>query len=300
LKGNYETWAEEKLKKEKDEVVQNEKLTKDIKRLKEATKRTGEWSDRIEKSKMARGNGGEIPVDRGFVSHKASKMMKKSKSTQARQEKAMEAKKDLLLDVEVAPKLSMEPEQYHSKTLIRMKDIEISYGERVVLSDVSFDINRGECVALMGPNGSGKSSLFKLLLNEDIDYKGTLEVPESLKISYVQQDTSTLSGTLDEFVLSKGIDKTQFFTILRKLGFKRDVFEKRIEDYSQGQKKKVALAASLCSKAHLYLWDEPLNYLDVIAREQIEELIKEYQPTILLIEHDEEFINNIAQKVINL
>ena len=68
--------------------------------------------------------------------------------------------------------------------------------------------------------------------------------------------------------------------------FSRIQFEKRIEDYSGGQKKKVLIAGSLCKQAHLYIWDEPLNFIDVFSRMQIEELILKFKPTMILVEHD--------------
>ncbi len=88
--------------------------------------------------------------------------------------------------------------------------------------------------------------------------------------------------------------------ILRKLGFTREQFEKKIEDFSGGQKKKVLLAKSLCQKAHLYVWDEPLNFIDVLSRIQIETLLLEYQPTMLFVEHDTIFTQKIATKWIEL
>lgn len=77
-------------------------------------------------------------------------------------------------------------------------------------------------------------------------------------------------------------------------------FEKEMQDFSEGQKKKVLIAASLLTPAHLYIWDEPLNYIDVISRMQIEELILTYKPTMLVVEHDVRFRENIATKVIDL
>ena len=77
-------------------------------------------------------------------------------------------------------------------------------------------------------------------------------------------------------------------------------FEKNIEDFSGGQKKKVLLAKSLCERAHLYIWDEPLNYIDVFSRMQIENLIMKYQPTMLLVDHDIRFQEKIATRVIEM
>lgn len=87
---------------------------------------------------------------------------------------------------------------------------------------------------------------------------------------------------------------------MRKLGFLRDQFSKNMEDFSGGQKKKVLIARSLCEKAHLYVWDEPLNYIDVLSRMQIEELLLEYRPTLLFVEHDRAFCDTIATRIIEL
>ena len=73
-----------------------------------------------------------------------------------------------------------------------------------------------------------------------------------------------------------------------------------MEDFSAGQKKKVLIAKSLCESAHLYIWDEPLNYIDIFSRIQIEKMILEYCPTLLFVEHDDGFCNNICTKNINL
>jgi lincosamide and streptogramin A transport system ATP-binding/permease protein len=87
---------------------------------------------------------------------------------------------------------------------------------------------------------------------------------------------------------------------LRKLDFSRDQFEKDMVTFSGGQKKKVLIAKSLCEQVHLHVWDEPLNFIDVISRMQIEELLLEYQPTLLFVEHDREFCKNIATKMVEL
>ena len=88
--------------------------------------------------------------------------------------------------------------------------------------------------------------------------------------------------------------------MLRKLDLEREQFEKDVSLYSAGQKKKVLLAKSLCEQAHLYVWDEPLNYIDVLSRVQIEELLLKFRPTILFVEHDTAFRENVATKIIEM
>ena len=103
-----------------------------------------------------------------------------------------------------------------------------------------------------------------------------------------------------EYARIHEIDETLFLALLRKLDFSRAQFEKRIENYSQGQKKKVLLAGSLCQKAHLYIWDEPMNYIDIFSRRQIMELIRKYKPAMLLVEHDRDFADYAATRIIDV
>lgn len=109
-----------------------------------------------------------------------------------------------------------------------------------------------------------------------------------------------MKGTLAEFEESRKIDVPLFRAILRKMDFSRVQFEKDMASYSAGQKKKVLLAASLSESAHLYIWDEPLNYVDILSRIQLEELLGTYKPTLLLVEHDRHFVETIATKTVHV
>ena len=133
-----------------------------------------------------------------------------------------------------------------------------------------------------------------------IEYKGKLSTGSGLIISYVPQDTSFLRGSISELEQSQGLDAALFRAILRKLGFERVMFEKDMSDFSEGQKKKVLIAKSLCEKAHLYIWDEPLNFIDIYSRMQIEELILEYRPTMVLVEHDRAFRERVGTRTVAL
>ena len=118
------------------------------------------------------------------------------------------------------------------------------------------------------PNGAGKSTLLRLLAGQAVPYTGQVVRAPGLRVSYVPQDTGGLSGTVQDYAAACGVDLTQMLTLLRKLDFPRALFSRDMAGYSAGQKKKVLLARSLCERAHLYLWDEPLNYIDVFSRMQ--------------------------------
>ncbi|WP_103109167.1 Lsa family ABC-F type ribosomal protection protein [Brevibacillus reuszeri] len=298
-KGNFSDWWENKQRQDNFELAENEKLKKDIKRLSESAKRTSHWSDEVEKTKNGTRNSGS-KVDKGYIGHKAAKMMQRSKSIEQRQHSAIDEKSKLLKNIEKQDSLKISQLAYHKNQLVELDNVSISYGENEVCKNVSFSIQQGERIALSGKNGSGKSSIIKLICGEDLSYTGTFRKGSQLKISYVSQDTSHLRGNLTDYARDNGIDESLFKAILRKLDFSRVQFEKDISAYSGGQKKKVLIAKSLCEKVHLHIWDEPLNFIDVISRMQIEELLLEHSPTILFVEHDSEFCKNIATKVIEL
>ena len=197
-------------------------------------------------------------------------------------------------------KLKIAQMELHTDRFAELRDISIRYGDKVACERVSFEIGRGDRVALCGGNGSGKTSILRLLRGEELDYTGTLYRASRLAISYVPQDTSFLRGSLTDFARECGVDETLFLTILRKLDFPRIQFEKDLADFSGGQKKKVLIARSLCEQAHIAVWDEPLNFVDVFSRIQIEELLLEYAPTMLFVEHDSAFCEHIATKIIEL
>lgn len=297
--GNFSDWWENKQRQDHYELAENEKLRKDIKRLSDSAKRTSNWSHEVEKTKNGTRNSGS-KVDKGYVGHKAAKMMKRSKSMEHRQQSAIEEKSMLLRNIESSESLKISQLPYHKNLLAELEHVSIYYGEKQVCRDISLTIEQGQRIALQGKNGSGKSSIIKLICGEDINFTGTFRKGSQLKVSYVSQDTSHLQGTLTSYAADNGIDESLFKSILRKLDFSRVQFEKDISTFSGGQKKKVLLAKSLCEKVHLQIWDEPLNFIDIISRMQIEELLLEYSPTILFVEHDSEFCKNIATKIIEL
>ncbi len=297
--GNFSSWMENFERQQSFETSQNERLKKDIARLKQSARRAAAWSEKAEAGKYGVQASG-LKADRGYVGHKAAKMMKRSKAIEAKREQAVEQKSELFKNTETAENLKISPLIYHSDTLVSLSYVTVSYSEKTVCRHVSFTVKRGDRIALDGKNGSGKSSLLKLLTGQPIEHTGNVHVGSGLVISYVPQDTSHLRGSLSDFARQSGIDESLFKTILRKMDFERIQFEKDMSDLSEGQKKKVLIAGSLCEHAHLYIWDEPLNFIDLYSRMQIEQLITEFSPTMIFVEHDSAFRTSAATKVLQL
>jgi len=294
-RGNFSTWWENKQRTDAFELAENEKLKKEISRLEETARQKAVWSDRVEATKI-----GSHAFDRGYIGHKAEKMMAHSKAIEQRQQNAIEEKSRLLKNLERSDDLKIFQTPFHTKRLVQLQDVSVAYGENPVCSNVSFTVEQGDRIALQGPNGCGKSSLLRLICGEAVPYTGTVRLGSGLRISLVSQDTSSLSGSIWDYARSRGIDESLLLAMLSKLDVPKAQMEKDMTALSAGQKKKVLLAASICESAHLHIWDEPMNYIDVISRMQLEELLLTFQPTILFVEHDSAFCKNVATKFVEL
>lgn len=302
-KGNFDTWYYNKQQKDNYEKAENERLKKDIKRLSEAAKRTKLWADKAESSKIGFDPQKETTrsIDtRAYMGEKSRRMQKRRKNLEKRKYEEIEDKSKLLKNVESFEGLKFYPLRYHNDILIYFRGVSAYYGERRVIDSLCLEVKNGDRIVLRGKNGCGKSTVLRLILGYEIKYQGEFFKGAGLKISYVSQDTSDLSGTLSDYAKQYEIDESLFKTILRKLDFQRHHFEKNIESLSEGQKKKVLIARSLCEQADLYIWDEPLNYIDVYSRIQIEELILKFKPTMLFVEHDKTFSDKISTNIIEM
>ena len=299
MKGNFSDWQANKALRDEYELKENEKLKGEIKRLSASAMQTGGWSDKIEKSKTGTRVAGLRP-DRGYIGHKSAKMMKRAKSIEKRQNSAIEEKSKLLKNIDDYSELEIRPMKFFDNTLLELSGVSVSYDGKTVCSNITFKIEQGERIALRGKNGSGKSSILKLICGENIAHTGEIRRNNRLIISYVSQSTEGLCGSIFDLAYEKKIDESLFRTVLSKLDFSKEQLEKNIEHFSEGQKKKVLLAESLCTPAHLYVWDEPLNYIDVISRIQLENLLKKFSPTVIFVEHDKTFSDNIATRIIKI
>ncbi|MDK2807540.1 MAG: lincosamide and streptogramin transport system ATP-binding/permease protein [Clostridiales bacterium] len=315
-KGNFSTWWENKEKKDTFMQAENEKHLHEISKLKKAAKQASDWAKKGESRKIGfdpiKENDRSIAT-RSYIGAKTKKMQSKRKQIEHRIGQEIQQKEGLLQDIEATKMLKMMPLTHHKEVFIRAKKYGFTYlGETMnheVLKDFNIELRQGERLLLKGQNGCGKSTFLKSVLShcdksDDVLTKkvesGELTIASGLLVSYVSQDTSFLKGTIYEWLEMEEGEPTLIMTLLHQLGFERKQFEKRMEEFSEGQKKKVLLAKSLMTRAHLYIWDEPFNYVDLFARMQIEQLLLTYQPTMLLVEHDPVFGDSVATKIISM
>ena len=331
MTGNFSTWQQNKERADAYALAENEKHLKEIGKLKAAADRAGRWADKNESTKI-----GFDPIKepdrcastRSYIGAKTKKMQSRAKSFEKRMEREIDGKEGLLKDIETIDDLKLMPLKHHKECLVDCRDFSLWYedGEAgpeqdisTVISNLTFKLRQGEILFLNGDNGCGKSSIIKAILKKNrsdgdegiegtgegltkdtMKTSGRLEIAAGLVISYINQDTSHLSGSLRDYAEKHDLDYSLFLTLLRKLDMSRLQFEKNMEDYSEGQKKKVLIASSLLTQAHLYIWDEPLNYIDIFSRMQIEKLIEKYRPTMIMVEHDGRFREKLAGRIVEL
>ena len=311
--GNFSVWWENKQRKDQFAMAENEKHQKEIQKLKQAAARTSDWADRNERTKI-----GFDPVkehdrsisSRSYIGAKTKKMQSRVKQMEKRICRELEEKEGLLQDLETVADLKLVQLSHHKSRLVTIKDYSLKYAgaAETVWNGLTFEINKGDRIALSGKNGCGKSTLIKMILQKsgltdnsmNLFEEGVCETASGLVISYVEQEAGRLKGDITAYCQGQDLDRSLFFAILRQMDFDRVQFTKKMEDYSEGQKKKILLAASLSKPAHLYIWDEPLNYIDIFSRMQLEKLLLAYQPTMLFVEHDVRFCEKIATKIVEL
>jgi lincosamide and streptogramin A transport system ATP-binding/permease protein len=308
--GNFTSWWENKEKADSHARRENEKHLKEISHMKQAADKVSRWADKSENSKIGhdpiKERDHNVVAARSYVGGKTKKAEARAKAFEQRMDRSIKQKEGLMNDVEREFDLKITTLEHFKNKLVRCADLSISYegSDRKVIDGLNFEIEQGERVFLAGGNGCGKSTLIKAILggsySEDMVISGTLEKASGLIISYVNQDTTRLKGSLRDYAAENGLDYTLFLSLLNKLDFDKVQYEKDISDLSEGQKKKVLIAGSLITPAHLYIWDEPLNYIDVFSRRQIEKLITEYQPTMIMVEHDVRFREKTATRVVEL
>lgn len=189
-----------------------------------------------------------------------------------------------------------------AKYLIKVNNLSKKFEEKLILKNETFEVERGDKIALIGDNGTGKSTLIKMIMGLDKVYDGEINVNPSVKIGYLSQEFEDMvhDNTILEEVLKIGVTKNDARLLLACLMFRGEDVFKKINDLSLGERSRVAFAKLILSGAQLLILDEPTNYMDIISCEKIEEVMMEYQGTILVVSHDRYFIKKVANKIFEL
>lgn len=200
---------------------------------------------------------------------------------------------------------SFETAVMSGKEVLRVDQLSVAYDEGSPLfSNVSFDLRRGETVALIGPNGIGKSTMLKCLTGSLRPAQGEIQWGTKVQIGYYDQEQTGLnpSNTVLEELWSAypGMEEARIRTVLGNFLFSGDDVLKKISSLSGGEKARVSLSKLMLKEANVLILDEPTNHLDLFAKEVLEAALMDYEGTLLFISHDRYFLNKMAERIVEL
>ncbi|MCR5256159.1 MAG: ABC-F type ribosomal protection protein [Acetatifactor sp.] len=201
-------------------------------------------------------------------------------------------------------KLTLTPHTVSGKDVLDVKDLSKSFGDHVLFKNVSFEIKRGEHVAIIGDNGTGKTTLLKIL-NEIIQAdSGEFRLGTNVEIGYYDQDHQVLSGEKQLFEEISDdypyLTNTEIRNVLAAFLFTGDDVFKQINKLSGGERGRLSLAKLMLSNANFLILDEPTNHLDIMSKEILEDALNNYEGTVLYVSHDRYFINRTAGRILEL
>ena len=198
-------------------------------------------------------------------------------------------------------RLKFTPKYESGEDVLMIRELSKSFNDKILFKDISFNIYKKEKVSLIGGNGTGKTTLFKIILNKEKADSGTVEIGDSVKIAYFDQEQDSLDPdktVLDELWDSyPNLEHYDVRSYLAKFNFFGDDIFKFVGDLSGGEKARIALLKLMLSDANFLLMDEPTNHLDIESKEVLEDALKAYEGTCLIISHDRYFLNAVSEKI---
>lgn len=201
-------------------------------------------------------------------------------------------------------KIEFNPTITSGNDVLKLRNVSMGYGERILFKDLNLDIYRGEKVALIGANGIGKSTLFKIIMKELTPYSGEIKFGTNVNVSYFHQEQKTLdlNNTIIDEIWNNNpnLTQTSIRSMLGSFLFQGEEVFKQISTLSGGERARIAILKLILSNANLLLLDEPTNHLDIDSKEVLEQALSGYTGTIFTISHDRYFLNTVVDKVLVL
>lgn len=201
-------------------------------------------------------------------------------------------------------RINFTSERPSGKEVLIAKDLTIGYPDKVMVSDIDFQVNKNDRVAIIGPNGIGKSTLLKTIMKKLEPKGGSIKYGASLDIGYYDQELQSLdpSKTVLDTIWDrhKTMPEKDVRSILASFLFTAEDIDKTVGQLSGGQKARLTLTVLSLEKDNFLLMDEPTNHLDIEAKEFLEEALDNYDGTLLFVSHDRYFINELANKIISV
>lgn len=293
--GNYSNYKKERDIRRKHLTKEKEKQDREIKNLERVINDRKNWYEKAHKA------AGQSDVLRRKAKKHVSIMKAKEKQLEKIKDNRVEIPKDnFSAAFHIINKnftKSKLPEY-----LIRVSNIKKKFGNKCLLCHVTFNLKREEKVGLLGKNGSGKSTLIKMILGMEDYVEGNININSSVRIGYFSQELKTLkkNNTILEEMLSTGVSENEARLMLGCLKFRREDVFKLIDNLSMGERGRVALGKLMISDINLLILDEPTNHMDIVSKECIENVLREYKGSILFVSHDRYFIREIADKILEI
>lgn len=200
--------------------------------------------------------------------------------------------------------LHLEPRIVSGNDVLSVEHLAKAYPGQKLFSDISFEIKRGERVALIGDNGTGKTTILKII-NDMIEADaGTIKLGANVNVGYYDQEHQVLhkeKNLMEEISDAyPSLTNTEIRNVLAAFLFTGDEVFKQIKDLSGGEKGRVSLAKLMLSEANFLILDEPTNHLDITSKEILEQALNNYTGTVFFVSHDRYFINKTATRILNL
>ena len=185
--------------------------------------------------------------------------------------------------------------------MIQLDKVTKFYGERLILSDVTFKINDGEKIGIVGKNGAGKSTLVKIMIGTETFDAGTIGGLRAEDVGFVEQTPNFFASTLLDEILSTGeVEEFQARKILFGLGFTDAELKKSPQHFSGGESAKISLAKALVVEPRILILDEPTNHLDIYSIAFLEDFVKNYRGTVIAVTHDRHFLQTCVEKILDI
>jgi ATP-binding cassette, subfamily F, member 3 len=291
--GDY-TAFRRRLEQAEEEGWRNyEKSRKLAKKLQRQAQDYQRWSDAGEKKKRG-------AADKGFVGHKAAKVMKRSLVARRRMEEAVEnARTEKPFEKD---EIKIEFGSSRGRSLVRAEELVVGYSEeRPLTGELTFELSAGDRLAVLGPNGSGKTALLRTVVGEISPLRGDVRLAPSSQVGYFDQDNRLVPPDVTslEAVLGTGRDETLVRTVMGRMGVRRETVNKRVEKLSSGERAKVLLAMLILGDNNLLILDEPTNYLDIETQDVLLESLKGFPGGIMFVSHDRYFVEALATETMS-
>ncbi len=291
--GNYSAYVSAKRHKEEEHAAAWSRQQKEVRRVKEDIRRLEHHARTIEAN----------TIDFA-VRAKAGKI--------ARPAVVRKAKLERMLDSEEAIErpnqswglaVELKGGSHGARDVVALDDVGVELGGNCILSQITFTVRHGEHVALIGPNGSGKSTLIKLMAGVLSASRGSVRIGANIKVGYFaqEQELLDLEKTVLEFTRAEAeMSESDMRTFLHRFLFGGDMVHRQIGVLSYGERARLMLALLVLRGTNLLLLDEPLNHLDIAARENFERALAQFDGTMILVLHDRYAVERLADRVIEV